>query len=698
MTNYLGDIAEDSTIRFHWDTANGSGASITRATDGTVVVYKDGGTTESTAGVTDTEDFDSLTGVHLCAIDTSADAFYATGSDYSVVLQAATIDGETVNATLATFSIENRSSGGGGGGGSTEYPNGAVWIDADASNTNTVSGTDGLPSNPVSTFAAAETLAAAIGLSRFMLVSPTAELALTAGITDREIIGIGGRVLVDLNNKSVDTVRFMRCDITGAASSAPKTDYTDCALDGVTIRDGVARRCSFANTITLHTPGPARLIDCFAHSITQAPTFDHDTLAASKLFLNNWSGDFSISNSTSNSNFVYVTGSGRVTIESSCTDLGLYHSPGIEVTDNSTGTGAVVTEIAPVSITGTEVQADVVKILGEDLTENTAGRLAQNASVLLDNGDAASTLTLSALTTVASNVSTLVNRIGAFTGSGVNTVLGFFQAMMRSDATLPSDVGGTFSPVTHALQAIRARGDAAWTTAVGILDAAGIRSAIGMAIANLDAQLAALAAPAGNGANTVTITVETTGSSPISGANVKMTHTASGSSAFGTSTAAGVVTLACDDYSDWDIAIEATGYVGQTDVVDVSGDTQETFQLTASYSATPSAPGHATGSILVLDCSGDPVEGESYSIRYEYGGDLDGVSPCRDVITVTTDSDGIAEFVGMIHEATYSFARGTTIAGHSGVSPFGQRQNTTTTGTVTVPIAASFNISEVTTA
>ena len=108
MNKWLGDIAEDASISFTWSTNDVDGASITRATDGEVRVYKDGGVGQSTAGVTDTEDFDGLTGVHLCVIDTSADAFYATGSDYSVVLQCAVIDGQTVNAVLAEFSIENR--------------------------------------------------------------------------------------------------------------------------------------------------------------------------------------------------------------------------------------------------------------------------------------------------------------------------------------------------------------------------------------------------------------------------------------------------------------------------------------------------------------------------------------------------------------------------------------------------------------
>ena len=104
----LGDFDDDEAVHFIWSTFDGDGASVTRATDGTVAVYKDNGTTQSIAGVTDTEDFDSVTGLHACTIDLSADAFYATGANYTVVLSAATIDGQIVNAVLAHFSVENR--------------------------------------------------------------------------------------------------------------------------------------------------------------------------------------------------------------------------------------------------------------------------------------------------------------------------------------------------------------------------------------------------------------------------------------------------------------------------------------------------------------------------------------------------------------------------------------------------------------
>lgn len=110
MSAYLGDFRIGKTVRKMWNSNAIAGESITRATNGTVSVYKDGGTTQSTTGVTDTEDFDSLTGVHLVAVDTSADGtFYSAGSDFEVVLSAATIDGKTINATLFSFSLENRS-------------------------------------------------------------------------------------------------------------------------------------------------------------------------------------------------------------------------------------------------------------------------------------------------------------------------------------------------------------------------------------------------------------------------------------------------------------------------------------------------------------------------------------------------------------------------------------------------------------
>lgn len=108
--NYFGDIRVGKILYIHWNSSGLSGQAILPSTAGTIEVYKDDGTTQSTAGITDTRTFDTVTGRHMIKLDTSADgAFYAAGHEFSVVLTAATVDGQTVNAVLAHFSIENRS-------------------------------------------------------------------------------------------------------------------------------------------------------------------------------------------------------------------------------------------------------------------------------------------------------------------------------------------------------------------------------------------------------------------------------------------------------------------------------------------------------------------------------------------------------------------------------------------------------------
>jgi hypothetical protein len=56
--------------------------------------------------------------------------------------------------------------------------------------------------------------------------------------------------------------------------------------------------------------------------------------------------------------------------------------------------------------------------------------------------------------TAATNSTTLLARLGAFTGTGVNTVLGFLKAALSKSATLPTDIGGTFTPTTDSTEAL----------------------------------------------------------------------------------------------------------------------------------------------------------------------------------------------------------------------------------------------------
>lgn len=107
---YLGDYAEDyATLNFKFSTHKADGTPIALAGTPEISVYKANGTTQSTAGITLSTDFDGVTGLNNVLIDLSADAFYAVANDYQVVITTGTVDSVSVVGTvLAHFSIENR--------------------------------------------------------------------------------------------------------------------------------------------------------------------------------------------------------------------------------------------------------------------------------------------------------------------------------------------------------------------------------------------------------------------------------------------------------------------------------------------------------------------------------------------------------------------------------------------------------------
>lgn len=108
--SYLGDYIEDfATLNFKFTTRTTAGVPFLLAGTPAISVYKANDTTQSTAGITLTADFDSVTGLNNVLIDLSADAFYATAVDYHVVITTGTVNGvSVVGEVVAQFSIENR--------------------------------------------------------------------------------------------------------------------------------------------------------------------------------------------------------------------------------------------------------------------------------------------------------------------------------------------------------------------------------------------------------------------------------------------------------------------------------------------------------------------------------------------------------------------------------------------------------------
>lgn len=109
--SYRGDIALGATIDIKFTTRRfSSGAPYAWAGSPAVACYVDNGTTEITAGITLTNDFDSRTGLHNVRIVASSGNGYAAGTNIDVVVTSGTVDSVSiVGEVVGSFSIEARS-------------------------------------------------------------------------------------------------------------------------------------------------------------------------------------------------------------------------------------------------------------------------------------------------------------------------------------------------------------------------------------------------------------------------------------------------------------------------------------------------------------------------------------------------------------------------------------------------------------
>jgi hypothetical protein len=111
MSAYHGDIRLGSTIDIKFTTRRFStGAPFTLAGSPAVAAYVGNGTTEITAGITLSVDFDTRTGLNNVRIVATSGNGFATATDVQLVITAGTVDSvSVVGEVVASFSIENRS-------------------------------------------------------------------------------------------------------------------------------------------------------------------------------------------------------------------------------------------------------------------------------------------------------------------------------------------------------------------------------------------------------------------------------------------------------------------------------------------------------------------------------------------------------------------------------------------------------------
>jgi hypothetical protein len=109
MSKYIGDFSKNDTITFMFTTFRPStGAPFLLAGTPIVSVYKDNNTTQDTAGVTLTTNYDGVTGLNFVSISTSG-AFYVDGSAYECVITTGTVDSvSVVGSCVGRFTMRDQ--------------------------------------------------------------------------------------------------------------------------------------------------------------------------------------------------------------------------------------------------------------------------------------------------------------------------------------------------------------------------------------------------------------------------------------------------------------------------------------------------------------------------------------------------------------------------------------------------------------
>ncbi len=237
------------------------------------------------------------------------------------------------------------------GGG--DYENAAVWLNTNATNTNTVRGVDGRAANPVSTIAAVNTLLTKTGLSR-VEVAPTSSITFAATQANQHFVGKNWTLA--LGGRSISGSYIEGAHVSGIGTGAAEAHFDHCHFGNATLPPSDCEECVMEGTITGGSAGDYFFENCMSGVAGAAtPAFIFTGLASlTNIHARGWLGG---SSWTLDSDCVvshevlvgggqtFVTGGADVEIRGTCRSITL--------TLSGAGTVNSIANCGPVIISGT---------------------------------------------------------------------------------------------------------------------------------------------------------------------------------------------------------------------------------------------------------------------------------------------------------------------------------------------------------
>src|SRR5574343_312676 len=429
----LGTVRPGSTIRIPFSTFDkddGSSITMTNFAAADILVYKDGNTTAraSTSGFTATTDFSSKTGKHVAIIDLADNTTAGFWNAGSEYLVA--IDTVTVD----TISV-------------------GAWV---------ARFTIGYQAANLDTTIAS--------------LSSQTSFTLTAGPAEDDALNGHWAIIHDIAS-AVQRATVLILDYTGSTKTvtlAAGATFTAAAGDNISVMDlAPLQPSTLGRTLDVSSGGEAGLDWANVGSPTTTVNLSGTTVKTAT--------DVETDTADIQSRLPAALVGGRIDANVGAISSDATAADNLEAALDGTG-GVTITAAITGNITG-NLSGSVGSVTG-NVGGNVTGSIGSlatqaKADVNAEVDTALADVRLDELLAADSDID----------GAAPPTVGSVFHELMTKTAG-----SFTYDQTTDSLEAIRDRGDAAWITATGFstLDAAGVRSAVGLASANLDTQLSTI--------------------------------------------------------------------------------------------------------------------------------------------------------------------------------------------------------------
>lgn len=236
-------------------------------------------------------------------------------------------------------------------GQSVGYALGAVWVDTVSGTAGTVDYVNGTADNPCLTLADAITVAASVGLTKFVCAAGS---TITFAESHTNELWIGHGTTFALGGQDLSNTHIFEGSVSGTATSpSGELEVHDCELGNCTVGQLHAYDTSLEGDLTLTAASDYMFANCrSAVAGTGAPSIDFGAAVGNtNVNFRNYSGGIEVKNmGVTGTDNMTLEGNGQLVVNANCTGGTITLRGNFRITDNSSGAVNIIATVPTIDI------------------------------------------------------------------------------------------------------------------------------------------------------------------------------------------------------------------------------------------------------------------------------------------------------------------------------------------------------------